>query len=70
MAAGGGSAGWKNHPDARTYGQFGFRSNHPGGAIFAFGDGSVRFLKETIAINTYQSLGTRAGGEIISADAF
>ncbi|WP_435019077.1 DUF1559 domain-containing protein [Tundrisphaera sp. TA3] len=70
MAAGGGSSGWRNSPDAQAYGQFGFRSNHPGGANFAFGDGSVRFLKQTIATRTYQALGTRAGGEIVGADEF
>jgi len=39
-----------------------FWSLHPGGANFAFGDGSVRFLKYTAA-NILPALATRAGGE-------
>ncbi len=45
-------------------------SNHPGGANFMFADGSVHFLKTTININTYWSLGTVADGEVISADSY
>ncbi|MHC5540572.1 DUF1559 family PulG-like putative transporter [Singulisphaera rosea] len=45
-------------------------SNHPGGANFSFGDGSVRFIKDSINMTIYQSIGTRAGGEVVSADAF
>ena len=48
----------------------GFVSMHPGGANFAFGDGSVRFLKQSIAMPTYTALGSRAGGEVVSADAY
>ena len=33
-------------------------------------DGSVRFIKQTIAQPIYHALGTRAGGEVISADAY
>jgi prepilin-type N-terminal cleavage/methylation domain-containing protein/prepilin-type processing-associated H-X9-DG protein len=45
-------------------------SNHPGGANFAFADGSVKFLKDTISMVVYESLGTRNGGEVISADQY
>jgi hypothetical protein len=33
-------------------------------------DGSVRFLKSSIAMNIYWGLGSRAGGEVIGADAY
>jgi len=45
-------------------------SNHPGGANLLFGDGSVHFLKSSIAYRTYWALGTRAGGEVISSDQY
>ena len=51
-------------------GQHGFRSLHPGGANFLFGDGSVRFLKQTINMPVYQALSTRNLGETISADQY
>jgi hypothetical protein len=33
-------------------------------------DGSVKFIKSSIARNTWWGIGTRAGGEVISADAY
>jgi prepilin-type processing-associated H-X9-DG protein len=45
-------------------------SNHPGGANYAFVDGSVHFLKSSISLRTYWSLGTRADGEVISSDSY
>ncbi|QDV34660.1 DUF1559 domain-containing protein [Tautonia plasticadhaerens] len=48
---------------------YAFKSFHPGGANFALADGSVRFVKQTISPRIYNALGSRAGGEIISADA-
>jgi prepilin-type processing-associated H-X9-DG protein len=45
-------------------------SMHPGGVNALFADGSVKFIKDTINRNTWWALGTRARGEIISADAY
>jgi prepilin-type N-terminal cleavage/methylation domain-containing protein/prepilin-type processing-associated H-X9-DG protein len=45
-------------------------SAHPGGVNALFADGSVKFIKDTINRNTWWSLGTRANGEIVSADAY
>jgi prepilin-type N-terminal cleavage/methylation domain-containing protein/prepilin-type processing-associated H-X9-DG protein len=45
------------------------KSNHPGGVNVAMADGSVRFVKNTINIVPWRGVGTRAGGEVISADA-
>jgi prepilin-type N-terminal cleavage/methylation domain-containing protein/prepilin-type processing-associated H-X9-DG protein len=73
---------WLFVPIYLQLGQFGFHSRHPGGANFVFGDGSVRFLKETIdmgspayngnasQIGVYRKLSTIAGSEVISSDAY
>jgi prepilin-type N-terminal cleavage/methylation domain-containing protein/prepilin-type processing-associated H-X9-DG protein len=45
-------------------------SNHPGGSNFLLCDGSVHFLKSTIALNIYWALGTKANGEVISSDTY
>ena len=46
------------------------RSRHPGGVNTAFADGSVRFIKDTINIQTWRALSTSQGGEVISSDAY
>ncbi len=45
-------------------------SFHPGGVNTLMGDGSVRFVKDSIAQVIWWSLGTRNGGEVISADSY
>ena len=95
------NAVYVNSSDARADAYISSASSmHPGGANFAFIDGSVRFLKDTISTwpanqtdglplgvtfnpngpytvdakiakpSVYQALSTRAGGEVISADAY
>jgi prepilin-type N-terminal cleavage/methylation domain-containing protein/prepilin-type processing-associated H-X9-DG protein len=59
-----------NCPAALTLGNWAFRSFHPGGVNMAFADGSVMFIKQTISDRTWQALGTRAYGEVVSADSF
>jgi prepilin-type N-terminal cleavage/methylation domain-containing protein/prepilin-type processing-associated H-X9-DG protein len=46
------------------------RSWHPGGVGILFGDGSVRFIKDSISQQSWYSLGTKSGGEVISADSY
>jgi hypothetical protein len=48
----------------------GFSSKHPGGVNSALGDGSVRFLKSSIAESTLGLLGNRADGEILDSDKY
>jgi prepilin-type N-terminal cleavage/methylation domain-containing protein/prepilin-type processing-associated H-X9-DG protein len=45
-------------------------SRHPGGANVLICDGSVKFLKDSANLVTVWSLGSRAQGEVVSADAY
>jgi prepilin-type N-terminal cleavage/methylation domain-containing protein/prepilin-type processing-associated H-X9-DG protein len=45
-------------------------SYHPGGANCLFGDGSVKFMKDTTNVVVLRSLVTLSGGEVVSADQF
>jgi prepilin-type N-terminal cleavage/methylation domain-containing protein/prepilin-type processing-associated H-X9-DG protein len=41
-----------------------FGSQHPGGAMFALVDGSVRFVEEAIDLTVYRLLGQRGSGQV------
>lgn len=45
-------------------------SDHSGGINVLFGDGSVKFIKNSIDGNTWFALSTFKGGEVISSDSF
>jgi prepilin-type N-terminal cleavage/methylation domain-containing protein/prepilin-type processing-associated H-X9-DG protein len=61
---------WIGVTACQNLGQYGFRSRHPGGANFAFADGSVKFLKNGVGLAIYRALGTRRGGEVIGGDTY
>ncbi len=45
-------------------------SRHPGVVNVMFCDGSVKAIKSSISVNAWWALGTRSGGEVISADQY
>jgi prepilin-type processing-associated H-X9-DG protein len=45
-------------------------SLHSGGVNAQFGDGSVKFIKETINLAAFRGILTIAGGETVSADQY
>jgi prepilin-type N-terminal cleavage/methylation domain-containing protein/prepilin-type processing-associated H-X9-DG protein len=51
-------------------GMYGLSSYHPGGANIAFADGSVRFVKSSTAMQVMWALGSKDGGETVSADQY
>jgi len=59
---------WGGDMDAP--GVYGMSSFHPGGANAAFADGSVRYIKSSTNRTVIWAIGSRAGGEVISSDAF
>jgi prepilin-type processing-associated H-X9-DG protein len=64
-------------PDCSAWGNpgtglgfFSARSNHPGGVNVCMGDGSVRYVKDSVAQNTWFALATREAGEVLSGDSY
>ena len=43
-----------------------FGSMHSGGMNSAFTDGSVKFLNQSLNMNTYRAIASRNGGEVVS----
>jgi prepilin-type N-terminal cleavage/methylation domain-containing protein/prepilin-type processing-associated H-X9-DG protein len=59
--------GGGNWPVGDWANRAGFKSRHTGGVQFAFADGSVRFVTDTIPLGTYRALATYRGGEVVQA---
>jgi len=45
-------------------------SNHSGGINALMGDGSVRFIKDSVNQQTWMALGSGNGGEVLSSDSY
>jgi prepilin-type processing-associated H-X9-DG protein len=57
--------GW---PDQATFGNA--SSNHSGGVNVGMGDGSVKFIKNSISQTTWWALGTKGNGEVVDASSY
>ncbi len=51
-----------------AYDLYAARSRHPGGVQVALCDGSVRFIRDGIALETWRALSTSRGGEVVADD--
>jgi prepilin-type processing-associated H-X9-DG protein len=61
---------WVNVPNHKGSKADDYWSLHPGGCNFLFGDGSVRFVKETVNPAVFSALASRAGGEVVGSDQY
>ncbi|AGA29180.1 DUF1559 domain-containing protein [Singulisphaera acidiphila] len=61
------SCGYGNYAGG---GAFTASSRHSGGVNALFADGSVRFIKNSVSPQTWWALGSRSGGEVVSADSY
>lgn len=62
-----GSADWQCR---YSYASKGLKSNHPGGVNCLFGDGTVRFIKNSISLPILCAIGSKNGGEVVSSDSY
>jgi hypothetical protein len=53
----------QNFTASRWFDLRGFRSDHPAGGQFCLADGSVQFIEDSININLYRSMSTKAGAD-------
>jgi prepilin-type N-terminal cleavage/methylation domain-containing protein/prepilin-type processing-associated H-X9-DG protein len=58
-----------NTPDLPDRGMIGAQSNHPGGVNVGFLDGTVRFIKSSINLQTWGAISTIAGEEVVDASS-
>ncbi len=65
-----GSASGSKQDGEHAQGAFPPSSRHPGVVNLLLCDGSVRSIKNSIALVTWWALGSMAAGEVISADSF
>jgi len=61
---------WDTNSDSDSAGIYGLTSYHTGGANICMADGSVHFLKSSVAWVTLWALGSKSQGEVVSADAY
>jgi prepilin-type N-terminal cleavage/methylation domain-containing protein/prepilin-type processing-associated H-X9-DG protein len=56
-------------PDLPDRGMVGAQSYHPGGVNVGFLDGTVRFIKDSVNLQTWGSIATAAGAEVVDANS-
>jgi prepilin-type N-terminal cleavage/methylation domain-containing protein/prepilin-type processing-associated H-X9-DG protein len=61
---------WDSNSDFDSAGICGLTSFHPGGANALFADGSVKFLKSSMSYQVLWAIGSRDGGETVSANEY
>ncbi len=49
-------------------GAYSASSRHPGGAHTLFADGHIQFVRESISLSAWRSIGTRNGGEVVNPE--
>ncbi len=59
-----------NFQSRSSYAARGFKSHHPGGLNMLFADGSVKYMKSSTSPVVRCALGSRSGGEVISASDY
>src|SRR5262249_18993635 len=61
---------WSDASASKFQTVIGASSNHPGGVNCGFLDGTVRFIKDSVALRVWRAIATYAGGEVLSSDSY